>query len=338
MLSKIELVNLDCIVSDGYHNAFTDLYHNEKDGYLYCAYRKSYSHNIVPHGKIEIVRSKIDRKDGENFELYHTIASGGDDRDPKFFETDHYKFGVYFGTYIPRWSSPQVSPLQKYDLITHVSLKSTQGNAWTNIYQWYRIGYWIWSVLKIKDYYASSSYHFGDGNIEEAHSLNLLYSKDALSWEYDKLIFQEGIYPISEPALLYHNNELYVLARIENKRTILLKIDSAGLISRHYLHDEIHSPCVKIINGEIFISGRLYENKKSSVCLWRLHIDEKDKPLELITHFLSRGDCGYPGMVYHNDMLYISYYSQPQIIYDLEKRSNIPVESNIYLAKLRVKQ
>ena len=50
-----ELMALDRVVADGFHNAFTDLlfWH----GHYYLSFRKAQHHGVTPPGEVSILRS-----------------------------------------------------------------------------------------------------------------------------------------------------------------------------------------------------------------------------------------------------------------------------------------
>ena len=71
-----ELVSLQRVVADGYHNAFTDLTHWQ--GHYYLGYRHAQTHAVDPLGDVIILRS-ADLTDWEQVARFDT---GGDNRDP----------------------------------------------------------------------------------------------------------------------------------------------------------------------------------------------------------------------------------------------------------------
>jgi len=55
------------------------------------------------------------------------------------------------------------------------------------------------------------------------------------------------------------------------------------------------------------------------------YIDVKNGSMTKLIKLPSGGDTSYPGLVWHNDMLYVSYYSSHE------------GKTSIYLAKLKIK-
>jgi hypothetical protein len=78
-----ELIDLQRIIGDGYHNAFTDLAIWRDHTYL--CYRTAQSHGIDSPGDVVICRSS----DLSSWEQVARFDTGADDRDPKFIiDTD----------------------------------------------------------------------------------------------------------------------------------------------------------------------------------------------------------------------------------------------------------
>ena len=76
---------------------------------------------------------------------------------------------------------------------------------------------------------------------------------------------------------------------------------------------------IRLPNGELWASSRFYGSTRSTV-LARMTLDSYEPVLTLP----SGGDTSYAGMVWHNDLLWISYYSSHE------------GKTSIYLAKVRV--
>jgi hypothetical protein len=109
-----ELLSIERVFADGYHNAFTDLMF-WKDHY-YLGFRTAQHHNMPPYGDVVLYRSE----DTRSWELCGRFDTGGDDRDPKLIDGGD-RLGVVFGTWIPRWGDGTRSIRgAEMDLISHV--------------------------------------------------------------------------------------------------------------------------------------------------------------------------------------------------------------------------
>jgi hypothetical protein len=91
-----ELLSIERLFADGYHNAFTDLMRWK--GHYYLGFRTAQHHNMPPYGDVVLYRSE----DLASWELCGRFDTGGDDRDPKLIDGGD-RLGVVFGTWIPRW-------------------------------------------------------------------------------------------------------------------------------------------------------------------------------------------------------------------------------------------
>jgi hypothetical protein len=86
------------------------------------------------------------------------------------------------------------------------------------------------------------------------------------------------------------------------------------------LEEDIGGPnFIRLPDGNLWAAARRYGAKPSTV-LARMKRDSYRPVLTLP----SGGDCSYPGMVWHNDLLWISYYSSHE------------GKACIYMAKIRV--
>ena len=59
-------------------------------------------------------------------------------------------------------------------------------------------------------------------------------------------------------------------------------------------------------DGRIVAAGRLYKDSVRTSLMW---LDPEEGELTEILKLPSGGDCSYPGLVWHNDLLWVSYYS-----------------------------
>jgi hypothetical protein len=78
---------------------------------------------------------------------------------------------------------------------------------------------------------------------------------------------------------------------------------------------------VRLPNGRIVAAGRLYEGRVRTSLCWL------DPGAGTLTEFLalpSGGDTGYPGLVWHEGLLWVSYYSTHE------------GKTSIYLARVRI--
>jgi hypothetical protein len=75
--------------------------------------------------------------------------------------------------------------------------------------------------------------------------------------------------------------------------------------------------------GRWIAAGRFFDDKKPSTKLAWLDVDKKT--IEPILELPSGGDTSYPGLVWHDGKLWVSYYSSHE------------GKAQIYLAKIQVR-
>ena len=160
---RVTLNALHRIYATGEHAAFTDLCHWRSS--YYVAFRRAYSHGIVPAGSISLARWDGTRRHAPRWESCGEIALPcGDCRDPKFYATPEALFLVC-GVYLPMpqgTGSPSVlRPVATENvLITHTTF-TTDGLHWGPLLPVLRPNYWGWSCLSISNAFLMASYHVG---------------------------------------------------------------------------------------------------------------------------------------------------------------------------------
>ena len=78
---------------------------------------------------------------------------------------------------------------------------------------------------------------------------------------------------------------------------------------------------IRLPDGRLLATVRLYDGQEHTSLCW---IDAQKGKLQEIVKLPSGGDTGYAGMVWHQDMVWISYYSSQED------------KPNIYLARVRI--
>ncbi len=305
---KTRLVGVSKIADSAPHNAFTSLA-RFADQWV-CAFREGSSH-VSEDGAIRILRSR----DGCQWESAALITAHDptrpDLRDPKLLvipsgELALIAAGTNRGTEIPRSSYLYLS--------VNGTDWSTPGLAGKN-------GCWLWSLTSEGNTLYSAGY---ERLPEEGHGkVTLYHCSDSHSDHFKQLttLYTDARFP-NETALLFHEGRGIAVIRRElapgqtavppyNCGTALLATSEAP-----YTHWEttdlglyIGGPALlRLPGGELLVCGRKIVNTVHYTALWQLHPDTRT--LEELRILPSAGDCSYPGMVWHNDRLRISYYSQ----------------------------
>jgi hypothetical protein len=291
------------------HSAFTDLV-RWNDRFI-CAFRVGQKH-VSPDGAIQLLESK----DGKTWKPLSRITSPTADlRDPKLFLAEDGRL-----------------MLTATDALHESSKQKHQS--------WFRLGKgndqwmlpepigepdeWIWRITRHQDKY----YGWGYGTNQERF-IRLYSNPEGGGFKplTGKLLADRG-YP-NETAMVIENNKAYCLLRRDGKppeNTALLGTASAPFKEWTWqdLSIQIGGPALlRLPSGEFLATVRLYTpNVRTTVCL----LDPTTPKLHELLTLPSGGDCSYAGMVWHDDRLWISYYSSHE------------GKSAIYLAKLRVEK
>ena len=297
------LVSLDRIWDGAPHNAFTDLLRHE-DRWL-CTFREASTHSS-PDGTIRVLESQ----DGPQWsDLAHLTEDGIDLRDPKIslmpdgrlFLLMGGSLNAADGRYLTR--SPRVA-------------FSEEGRTWTAPTKVLAEDHWLWRVTWHGDVgYAVSK--LGEGSHPRR---GLLYrTVDGLDWEWmAEFILPNDTWTASEATLRILSDDTMVA---------LIRPDWIGVSSPPYsgwsftqIEYALGGPnFIALPDGTLWASGRTRgDDALPRTTLARMSTTS----FEPVFHLPSGGDNSYAGMVWHEGLLWMSYYSSHE------------GKSSIYLAKL----
>jgi hypothetical protein len=292
------------------HNAFTDLI--KFGDYWYCTFREADDHMSMD-GKLRVIRSK-------NGKRWTSIALmefvGGDVRDGKFSITPKNELLLSGGVRL-------VEPIdgQKTRSVTWLSI---DGKKWSDVFTCDTgLGTWRWSISWNEKIAYSIGYTGKDKQ-------GCLYSsKNGKKWK----VIKDKLFPTvnskwNESSMVFlENGDLYTLLRRDSQSY------SAVLGFSQYpykkwswsdLNVPIGGPKMIYIDKykKLLATVRLYGNQsaRTSLC-W---IDYEKGELKEVLTLPSGGDTSYAGMVYEEDILWISYYSSHE------------GKTSIYLAKVKI--
>ncbi len=304
-MSTPELVSVAKIWDAAPHNAFTDLLRHG-DGWL-CTFREAESHGHCP-ATIRVLRSA----DGDSWSSAAQIEESGVDlRDPKlsgmpdgrlmlltsanFFDAD--------GTY--RTRSPRVA-------------FANDPTSWSTPARCLAEDHWLWRVT----WHGDIGYSVSKLGIGDNPRRGMLYrTTDGLGWDFvAEFILPDNLWTASETTVrVLPDGEMIALIRPDwigsshppYERWSFTRID-ASLGGPNF---------IQIPDGSLWASarGRSDTNEPATV-LARMTRDSYEPALVLP----SGGDCSYPGMVWHDGLLWMTYYSSHE------------GRSSIYLAKVRL--
>lgn len=292
------------------HSAFTDLIW-WKDRFI-CVFRVGARH-VSEDGAIQMLSSE----DGQLWErVIRFTASTGDLRDPKLGIGRDNELFVY-----------ATSALKDKSKHTHQSVQwnSEDGKNWPVRLEIGEPDSWLWRVAR----HPSGYYGWGYGtNTERFIRLYKSPTGHRFAPITPKLLADLG-YP-NETAMIMERDQAWCLLRRDGKaplNTALLGTAKAPFTDWSWrdLGIQIGGPSMlRLPSGQFLATVRLYDAPKVRTALCTLDV-EKGKLKELLT-LPSSGDSSYAGMVWHQQKLWISYYSSHE------------GKSSIYLAEVDIKQ
>ncbi len=285
---KARLIRVQKIWDQGKHNAFTDLIRYK--GNWICVFREGAGH-VSPDGGLRIIGSK----DAKKWESYAFVQQAkGDLRDAKITINADNQL-MLFGA----------SALHQPAAMKHQSMfwTSDNGKKWSKAINVGDPNFWLWRVtFKGKEAYGIA-YQTSGGR-----SVRLYKSTDGK-------LFKTYV---KDLGIKNYPNESSILFLKDGSALCLLRRDPhKGMIGRSKppykdwnwkeLNKRIGGPhMIQIPGGEIITATRFYDGK---VRTGISRLDIKNNKLDELVTLPSGGDTSYPGLVWHEGKLYVSYYS-----------------------------
>jgi hypothetical protein len=296
----MKIISVKRIWSRGEHNAFTDLI--RFDDYWWCTFREAKAHG-ESIGKVRVIMSE----DGDSWTSAALLGQAGIDlRDPKLSIMPDGRLLLIMGGIVYTEDSP-------YETRAPRIAFSKDGRRWTKPRKLLAEDHWLWRVTW-KDDWAWSVSKLGEGSDPRR---GMLYrSRDGLTWEWiTEFRLPNDTWNASETTLRFMpDGEMIALTR---PHWIGTSKPPYRRWSWTKLDEDIGGPnFIRLPDGTLWAAARL----KQSTVLAHMKRDSYQPVLTLP----SGGDCSYPGMVWHNDLLWISYYSSHE------------GKASIYMAKIRV--
>jgi hypothetical protein len=287
---KAQILSVQKIWDAAPHNAFTDLIRYE--GQWLCAFREGKAH-VSDDGTLRIISSK----DTTNWHSWaHVKMDGVDLRDPKICLTP--KGEVMLTTAGARRD-------QKPLLHESFSWMTPDGKKWEGPFAIGDTNMWMWRVTWHKETAYSIGYDTAGEKITRLYRSNDGRQFDVLV----PTLFDKG-YP-NESALIFLPDDTAIC---------LLRRDGelpGGLLGRAKppytdwtwkdLGVKIGGPqLIRLPNGRLIAGVRLYDGKVRTAIV---EIDAEASKLTELVSLPSGGDSSYPGLVWHEGILFVSYYS-----------------------------
>ena len=312
----VELIDSRKIWDQAPHNAFTDLL-RWQDAF-YCAFREGRGHVSID-GRIRILESK----DADTWASAAVISLEGYDlRDAHLSVTPDDRL-MLIGGAAPREKDNQSAPTG-----TFVSF-SKDGRKWTEPQIAVEPGRWLWCVTWNKGKAYGVSYTAGKG---ADRYLDLLVSDDGIHYTpHVPRLFEQG-YPTEVTLRFDSEGTCYALVRRDHRgddpSSALLGISKPDY--KQWQWKDLGADFngfggpnfIQIPGGFWLAAGRMHEGGAHTAITY---IDIEKGAMTKLAKLPSSGDTSYPGMVWHNDMLYISYYSSHES------------KTSIYMARLKIR-
>jgi hypothetical protein len=301
------------------HNAFTDL--TRFQDRWYCVFREGTAH-VSPDGAVRVISSD----DACAWESAAQITSPTADlRDPKLAIGPSGQLAVYAG-----------AALHNPGEYTHQSMAwfSSDGKTWSDPVSIGEPGIWIWRVVWNKDAALAFGYSKSKG-------VRLYRSDDGKRFEtVVETAFTEG-YP-NETSLVFNaaGDCWCLLRRDEGAKSAQLGFSKPSYTEWTWkdLGTRIGGPhmirvpqaeagasvstATAAVAGELRAVVRLYNDTRTVLC----RIDPETGALSELVTLPSGGDTSYAGLVWHDDRLWVSYYSSHE------------GKASIYLAQVAVER
>ena len=287
------------------HSAFTDLVRFRDQ--WWCTFREAADHGRSI-GTVRILFSE----DGEGWESAAEIEEQEVDlRDPKLSVMPDGRLmlvaggSVYEGTEY-RTRSPRVA-------------FSEDGRLWTPPRKVLAEDHWLWRVT----WHKGQAYSVSKLGESYDPRRGFLYSSaDGVDWQWiTEFILPNDVWNASETTLRFMpDDELVALTR---PHWIGISKPPYRNWKWTQLRENMGGPnFIRLPHGTLWAAARgRHEDGSSATVLARMTYDSYEPVLRLP----SGGDCSYPGLVWHDDLLWMTYYSSHE------------GKTSIYLAHIRLR-
>ena len=301
-----QVMSVAKIWSEAKHNAFTDLiWHNDK---FFCVFREGTAH-VSPDGALRVITS-VDGKAWQSAALIKSATS--DLRDAKI-------------TVAPdgRLMLCGAGALHDKSKASHQSLiwYSQDGVDWGEAIEIGEPNFWIWRV----SWNGPTAYGVGYGTGNSPRETRLYRSIDGKEFEPLVQPLTNDGYP-NESTLLFRDQQQALCLTRREQGDKLAWLGSSGSPFETWswapLNAQVGGPnLIELPDGRIVVAGRRYPGGPKTQLWW---LDPKNAKLTEIVTLPSGGDNSYPGLVYRDSVLSVSYYSSHE------------GKTNIYFAQVKL--
>ncbi|HYT90863.1 MAG TPA: sialidase family protein [Gemmataceae bacterium] len=302
-----QLVSVTKIWDKAPHSAFTDLIRWR--GKWYCVFREAEGH-VGGDGKLRILEST----DGKSWQSVALVAEEGIDlRDPHLSITPDDRLmivaggSVYRGTKTIMGRQPRVA-------------FSKDARTWTPTQRVLSEGDWLWRVT----WHEGRAYGVSYGTTGKEGWVKLFGSTDGVKYDLIAALDIPGR-PNETTLRFLPDGEMLALVRREGGNTFGWIGSSRAPYREWKWHETKHRlggpNFIRLPDGSLWASSRSYPGGAKTVVA-RMKRDGYEPALTLP----SGGDTSYAGLVWHDGLLWVSYYSSHE------------GKSSIYLATVRLPQ
>lgn len=274
------------------------------DGVFYCSFRNANKHADTTGNDCGIIKI-IKSKDGEVWEDVLTFSEKGFDlRDPQLSVTSDNKLMLV--TNKVQYKEGKV--VYRQTCYSFIYDYNNQMPLTPLVFEPVLDRNWLWNV----EWIDGDAYGF-------IYSPYFAFAKSQDGIHYSVTERIELKESPSEASVVKFGNKIVTVVR--RNTNVLIGVYDKNKWEWFDSGQKVASPKLIKINGKLYVVGRHYGEKKRTA-LFR--IDMKRHVLKFVLGIPCKTDCGYPGVVYKDKLLYISYYSG-----DGKK-------SNIYMAKIKL--
>jgi len=309
-----EIVEVKKIWDRAPHNAFTDLLRwNDR---FYCVFREGRGHACTD-GKIRVLESK----DADVWKSTALIALPDYDLRDAHVSLAPGNRLMLVGGVAARKKDNQSTPTAAF-----VSF-SADGTQWTEPRIVTKPGRWLWRVT----WHEGRAYGVTYGAGEDGPYIDLRTSSDGVNYRrHVPKLFAEGR-PTEVTLRFGADSTCYALVRRDKwqnePRTAVLGVSKPDYTQWkwHDLGEKFNGfggpNFIEIPGGRWIAAGRMFDGgvHTALTCL-----DVKAGTMTKLVKLPSGGDTSYPGLLWHDEMLYVSYYSSHE------------GKTGIYLAKVKI--
>ncbi len=302
--NTMKLIETRKIWGKAAHNAFTDLvrFHDR----WFCVFREGKGHT-APDGALRVITST----DGDKWKSAALITSPNSDlRDPKITVTPDGQLMLCGTARLHDKSKPMYQSLVWF---------SKDGRTWSDKREVGDPDFWLWRVT----WHMGKAYGIGYA-CGKNQSVRLYSSNDGK--KFDTLV--DCLFNIGRPnesSLVFDGDTAYCLLRRDGKpNTGLLGVSHPPYTKWEWKDTgtRVGGPhMIRLPNGRFVAVVRLYDGRQRTSLCW---IDPQAGKLTEFLKLPSGGDTSYAGLVLHDGLLWVSYYSSHE------------GKTAIYLAKVKI--